>query len=232
MLDEVGPNPMPRAPSTNEAANPATATSSTSSIVDKVYRDYLIFVNAEFDVRDANSGNGRRHRPIARHRYARLVVENRTRAPAPPPWHRAKAKAYAPYSRFPVGAALRTDVGRRLRGCNVENAAFPQGTCAEAGAIAAMVAGGERRDRRDRHRVRRRAAGHAVWRMPPEDPRVRHAGDDHPRRRARGCDVDVHDDAAAARRRSDRRTCDELEVESMPTQVFWLPALGTWVSAP
>ncbi len=55
----------------------------------------------------------------------------------------AQANAYAPYSKFPVGAALRTPGGAVFVGCNVENAAFPQGTCAEAGAIAAMVAAGE-----------------------------------------------------------------------------------------
>jgi cytidine deaminase len=56
----------------------------------------------------------------------------------------AKANAYAPYSNFPVGAALRTSSGAVFSGCNVENAAFPQGTCAEAGAIAAMALAGER----------------------------------------------------------------------------------------
>jgi cytidine deaminase len=55
-----------------------------------------------------------------------------------------QAQAYAPYSNFPVGAALRTRTGAVFTGCNVENAAFPQGTCAEAGAIAAMCAAGER----------------------------------------------------------------------------------------
>jgi len=54
-----------------------------------------------------------------------------------------QANAYAPYSRFPVGAALRTASGRVFSGCNVENAAYPQGSCAEAGAISAMVAAGE-----------------------------------------------------------------------------------------
>ena len=58
----------------------------------------------------------------------------------------ARARAYAPYSRFQVGAALRTEDGAVFAGCNVENAAFPEGTCAEAGAIAAMVMGdGSRR---------------------------------------------------------------------------------------
>ncbi len=57
----------------------------------------------------------------------------------------ARASAYAPYSRFAVGAALRTAEGAIHSGCNVENAAYPEGTCAEAGAIAAMVLAGGRR---------------------------------------------------------------------------------------
>src|SRR3954454_22305453 len=56
----------------------------------------------------------------------------------------ARANAYAPFSNFPVGAALRATSGRVYAGCNVENAAFPQGQCAEASAIGAMVAGGDR----------------------------------------------------------------------------------------
>src|SRR6201995_5260597 len=56
----------------------------------------------------------------------------------------AQANAYAPYSRFKVGAALRTPSGAIFSGCNVENAAYPQGSCAEAGAIAAMALAGER----------------------------------------------------------------------------------------
>ncbi len=54
-----------------------------------------------------------------------------------------REKAYAPYSKFSVGAAIRAVSGAVFVGCNVENAAYPQGTCAEAGAIAAMVAAGE-----------------------------------------------------------------------------------------
>jgi len=55
-----------------------------------------------------------------------------------------RKRAYAPYSRFQVGAALICD-GQVHVGCNVENAAYPQGNCAEASAIAAMVAAGGRR---------------------------------------------------------------------------------------
>ena len=51
--------------------------------------------------------------------------------------------AHAPYSQFPVGAALRTPSGAVHVGANVENAAYPQGQCAEASAIGAMVAAGE-----------------------------------------------------------------------------------------
>lgn len=57
----------------------------------------------------------------------------------------ARGRAYAPYSRFAVGAAVLTDAGAMHAGCNVENAAYPEGTCAEAGAIAAMVLAGGRR---------------------------------------------------------------------------------------
>lgn len=58
-----------------------------------------------------------------------------------------RARAHAPYSGFPVGAALSDETGRIHAGCNVENAAYPVGTCAEAGAIAAMIAAGGRRIR-------------------------------------------------------------------------------------
>jgi cytidine deaminase len=53
--------------------------------------------------------------------------------------------AHAPYSRFSVGAALLDEQGRVHAGCNVENAAHPQGLCAEAGALAHLVAAGGRR---------------------------------------------------------------------------------------
>jgi len=54
-------------------------------------------------------------------------------------------RAYAPYSNFKVGAAIATPNGRVFSGCNVENAAYPVGSCAEAGAISAMIAAGESR---------------------------------------------------------------------------------------
>lgn len=57
---------------------------------------------------------------------------------------KVRENAHAPYSNFQVGAAIRTASGAVFSGCNVENVAYPQGTCAEAGAIAAMVAAGER----------------------------------------------------------------------------------------
>ncbi|RVU16643.1 cytidine deaminase [Methylobacterium oryzihabitans] len=57
----------------------------------------------------------------------------------------AQARAHAPYSRFRVGSAILDEAGAVHAGCNVENAAYPVGTCAEAGAIAAMVAAGGRR---------------------------------------------------------------------------------------
>ncbi|TFL17775.1 cytidine deaminase [Jannaschia formosa] len=55
-----------------------------------------------------------------------------------------RENAHAPYSNFKVGAALRTAEGQVFVGCNVENVAYPEGTCAEAGAIAAMCAAGAR----------------------------------------------------------------------------------------
>lgn len=55
----------------------------------------------------------------------------------------AMKRAYAPYSNFSVGAAVQTDKGAIYSGCNVENAAYPVGQCAEASAISAMISAGE-----------------------------------------------------------------------------------------
>jgi len=56
----------------------------------------------------------------------------------------ARRRAYAPYSRYLVGAALRTKSGRLFTGCNIENAAYPTGICAERVAIFKAVSEGER----------------------------------------------------------------------------------------
>ena len=88
---------------------------------------------------------------------------------------RRKPSAYAPYSRFNVGAALRTPSGAIFAGCNVENAAYPQGACAEAGAIGAMAMAGRAAHRRNPGDRRRRGPVHAVRRLPPAHPRIRRA---------------------------------------------------------
>jgi cytidine deaminase len=54
----------------------------------------------------------------------------------------ARLRAYAPYSKFLVGAAVRDEHGKIHGGCNIENAAYPQGWCAETSAIAAMIMAG------------------------------------------------------------------------------------------
>ena len=56
----------------------------------------------------------------------------------------ARRNAYAPYSNFAVGVALLSQEGNFYKSCNVENISYPCGSCAETGAIAAMVAGGDK----------------------------------------------------------------------------------------
>ena len=58
---------------------------------------------------------------------------------------KAMSKAYVPYSNYPVGVLIVTDNGNIYTGCNVENASYPLGNCAEASAIASMVMGGEKK---------------------------------------------------------------------------------------
>lgn len=55
----------------------------------------------------------------------------------------AATRAYAPYSKFRVGAAVLSSAGNFYSGCNVENISFPVGSCAEENALAAMVCGGD-----------------------------------------------------------------------------------------
>lgn len=57
----------------------------------------------------------------------------------------ARARAHAPYSKFFVGAAIRDEAGRVHAGCNIENAAYPQGWCAEPTAISHLVMAGGRK---------------------------------------------------------------------------------------
>ena len=57
----------------------------------------------------------------------------------------ARANAWCPYSHYPVGAALETDDARVFAGCNVENASYPAGICAERVALGAAIAAGARR---------------------------------------------------------------------------------------
>ena len=95
-------------------------------------------------------------------------------------------RAHAPYSSFRVGAALRAEDGSIHVGANVENAAYPQGQCAEASAIGAMIASGRRQHHRGRGDLRRRRAVRAVRRLPPAAARVHRAGRRDPHGRRRG----------------------------------------------
>lgn len=61
---------------------------------------------------------------------------------------KVRKNAHVPYSNFKVGAAILADDGKIYGGCNVENAAYPEGVCAEAGAISQMVAAGQKQIKR------------------------------------------------------------------------------------
>ena len=57
----------------------------------------------------------------------------------------AMARSHSPYSKFPVGAAIRSTAGNIYAGCNIENASYPEGWCAETSAISHMIVGGDTR---------------------------------------------------------------------------------------
>jgi homotetrameric cytidine deaminase len=110
----------------------------------------------------ADSDLAREHRKVAELRavlevadedvvvtgYAAMLLERGAATPRLVDLARgAMARAYAPYSHFQVGVALRDDVGALHAGANVENSSYPQGTCAEAAAIGALVAAGGRQIR-------------------------------------------------------------------------------------
>ncbi|MEL7229656.1 MAG: cytidine deaminase [Pseudomonadota bacterium] len=57
----------------------------------------------------------------------------------------AMGRTYSPYSKFPVGAAIISETGAIYTGCNIENASFPEGWCAETSAIAQMIGSGDKR---------------------------------------------------------------------------------------
>ena len=109
---------------------------------------------------------------------------------------RALANAHAPYSRFRVGACLRTAGGRLYAGCNVENSAYPVGQCAEATAIGAMVAAGDREIAEVVVLTERAELVLALRALPPAARRVRGPGRARSSLRAGGCAA--HDDAGRA----------------------------------
>ncbi|HSD76556.1 MAG TPA: cytidine deaminase [Solirubrobacteraceae bacterium] len=83
---------------------------------------------------------------LVEHGYAALLLDaGGAREALVDAARRAMRHAYVPYSRFAVGAALRDEAGRIHSGANVENAAYPQGQCAEASAVGALASAGGRR---------------------------------------------------------------------------------------
>ena len=83
---------------------------------------------------------------------------------------KVRARAHAPYSGFSVGAAILADDGNIYAGCNVENAAYPVGNCAEPSAIAAMLAGGGKRIEKIFIPLRLRRLPPAHPQLPGPDP--------------------------------------------------------------
>jgi len=76
------------------------------------------------------------------HNYRTVVLSNNSTSTLLKLALDAQSNAYAPYSKFRVGASIVDENGNQYSGCNVENAAYPLGQCAEAGAIAAMISNG------------------------------------------------------------------------------------------
>jgi cytidine deaminase len=75
----------------------------------------------------------------------------------------ARNKAHAPYSKFYVGAAMRDESGQIHGGANMENAAYPQGWCAECSAISHLIMAGSKQIVE---------VVYAMWRVPPKDSRI------------------------------------------------------------
>ena len=86
------------------------------------------------------------------------------------------AKAYAPYSKFPVGAAIRTDDGRIFSGANIEVASYPEGWCAETTALGHYIMGGGGEITEIAVIAERMARMHALRRLPAAPRRIRAAG--------------------------------------------------------
>ncbi len=134
----------------------------------------------------------------------------------------AQMNAYAPYSRFKVGAALRTPSGAIFAGCNVENAAYPQGDLRRSRRDRRDGGGWRAADRRDPRHRRRRGLVHAVRRLPPAHPRIRRPHDADPYRRPGGRARRPSRSASFCRSRSDRSI---WRCEAPPSGCFQLTVI-------